>query len=76
MSEKTADPDALCRGCVYFPPNLPRQRYAAEDWAMLQALTCSLENQPDDAGCQATRKTSCSLVDLNAFNASIAIPHP
>lgn len=76
MSEKTAEPHELCLGCVYFPPNLPQQRYAAEDWAMLQAHTCSFENQPGDAGCQAMRKTSCSLVDLNAFNASIAIPHP
>ncbi len=76
LSEKITEPHELCFGCVYFPPNLPRQSYAAEDWDMLQARTCSFENQPGDAGCQATRKTSCSLVDLSAFNASITNPEP
>jgi hypothetical protein len=75
-SEKTAEPHELCFGCVYFPPNLPRQGYAAEDWDMLQQRTCSFEHQPGDTACQATRKTSCSLVDLSAFNASIAIQQP
>lgn len=74
MSEKIAEPHELCFGCVYFPPNLPRQMYADEDWDMLQERACSFENQPGDEGCQATRKTSCSLVDLSAFNASITIP--
>ena len=76
MSEKTAEPHELCFGCVYFPPNLPRESYAAEDLDMLQQRTCSFENQPGDAGCQASRKSSCSLVDLGAFNASIAVPKP
>lgn len=71
MSEKTAEPNELCCGCVYHPPNLPRQMYADEDWEMLQQNTCSFEHLPGDEECRATRKTSCSLVDLSAFNASI-----
>lgn len=74
MSEKTAEPHELCFGCVYFPPNLPRQSYADEDWDMLQKRSCSFENYPGDKGCQASRKTSCSMVDLNSFNASITLP--
>jgi hypothetical protein len=70
MSEKIAKPHELCFGCVYYPPNLPRNRYADEDWAMLQQRVCSFEHIPGDKGCQATRKTSCSLIDLSAFNAS------
>jgi len=70
MSEKTAEPHELCFGCVYFPPNLPRQSYADEDWDMLQKRSCSFENCPGDKGCQASRKTSCSLVDLNTLKAS------
>lgn len=67
MSEKTAEPHELCVGCVYFPPNLPRRCYAEEDWDMLQQRSCSFEHHPGDAGCAASRKTSCSLVDLNAL---------
>ena len=74
MSEKTAEPHELCFGCVYYPPNLPRQSYAAEDWTMLQQRACSFEHTPGDEGCQVTRKTSCSLVDLSSFNASITAP--
>lgn len=74
MSGKTAEPHELCLGCVYFPPNLPRQIYANEDWDMLQRRSCSFENHPGDEGCQAWRKTSCSLIDLNTFDASIALP--
>ena len=64
MSAKTAEPEGLCFGCVYYPPNLPRQAYAAADWEMLQARQCSFDYAPDSGECQATRKTSCSLVDL------------
>lgn len=64
MSARTAEPDELCLGCVYYPPNLPRPAYVEEDWAILQARRCSFEYVADDADCQATRKTSCSLVDL------------
>jgi hypothetical protein len=72
MSEKTVEPHELCFGCVYFPPNLPRQRYAEDDWNMLQERACSFEHYPGDAACMATRKTSCSLVDLSLLNASVA----
>lgn len=71
MSEKTAEPHELCFGCVYYPPNLARQMYADEDWDMLQQHTCSFEHLPGDERCEATRNTSCSLVDLSTFNASI-----
>ena len=54
-----------CLGCVYFPPNLPAQAYSPDDFQMLQRKRCSFDFQAQDANCQATRKTSCSLVDLN-----------
>ena len=69
MCAKTVEPDELCFGCVYYPPNLPSQAYAREDWEMLQARQCSFEHMPGDAGCQATRKTSCLLVDLGGDQA-------
>lgn len=56
-----------CIGCVYFPPNLPEQAYAEEDYRMLQAKSCSFDYQPADEACAVTRKTSCSLVDLENF---------
>ena len=64
MSEKDAEAHELCVSCVYFPPNLPRQAYAQQDWELLQARSCSFEHLPGDEGCQENRKTSCSLVDL------------
>lgn len=74
LVDKTVESSELCFGCVYFPPNLPRQRYAADDWDMLQQRSCSFEHRPGDAGCQASRKTSCSLVDLSTLNASMTRP--
>lgn len=56
--------DEHCLGCVYYPPNLPPSAYSEEDYRMLQAKTCSFDHQPCDQGCAVTRKTSCSLVDL------------
>lgn len=53
-----------CVGCVYYPPNLPVHAYAADDYRMLQEKSCSFDYQPGDQGCDSTRKTSCSLVDL------------
>lgn len=64
MSARNAETHELCAGCVYYPPNLPAGLYAPEDWDMLQARACSFEHRPGDAGCQASRKTSCALVDL------------
>lgn len=69
MCAKTAEPDELCFGCVYYPPNLPRQAYAREDWEILQARQCSFECVPGNNECQALRKTSCSLVDLGGIKA-------
>lgn len=70
MSAKTAEPNELCIGCVYYPPNLPRQAYALEDWSMLQARQCSFEHVPGESDCLANRKTSCSLVDLGGLASS------
>ncbi len=67
MSARSAESEELCGGCVYHPPNLPRRAYAPEDWAMLQVRQCSFEYRPGDGDCAATRKTSCSLVDLDSF---------
>jgi hypothetical protein len=53
-----------CAACVYHPPNLPPQAYSGDDWAMLQARTCAFEHAPGSDDCLASRKTSCSLVDL------------
>lgn len=70
MSAKNSDPIIeFCAGCVYYPPNLPRPAYAAEDWAMLQARACSFEHAPGSADCLSSRKTSCSLLDLASPNA-------
>lgn len=53
-----------CTSCVFYPPNLPPEAYPADDYAMLQQKSCSFDFQPADRDCQQTRKTSCSLVDL------------
>jgi len=62
----STDPEteALCSGCVYWPPNLPRNAYAEADWQELQAMACSYDCTPGGEACLAARKTSCSLVDL------------
>ncbi len=54
----------VCGGCVYFPANLPHNAYSKEDWIMLQNKSCSFDLFPGDEECKSTRKTSCSLVDL------------
>lgn len=56
--------DTDCTSCVYYPPNLPEHAYSKQDYLMLQAKNCSFDYTPGDADCAATRKTSCSLVDL------------
>ena len=60
-----------CVSCVYYPPNLPASGYSEEDFRMLQAKSCSFDFQPQDDNCQATRKTSCSLVDLEHLQRSL-----
>ncbi len=67
--------EEYCLGCVYHPPNLPRQAYPEADWAMLQARSCAFEYAAGSADCLATRKTSCSLVDLAATRHTIAVRH-
>jgi len=67
MFGNSAEPEELCFGCVYYPPNLPLDAYAPKDWEMLQSRQCSFEHMPGDTDCLATRKTSCSLVDLEAL---------
>ena len=64
MNTATQDTHEYCFGCVYYPPNLPADAYPAEDYRMLQAKRCSFDFRPGDTACTATRKTSCSLVDL------------
>lgn len=58
------NPDELCSACVFYPPNLPAYAYAEEDLKLLLAMACSLEHIPGSEGCLASRKTSCSLIDL------------
>lgn len=67
MFENSAEPEALCFGCVYYPPNLPPDAYAPKDGEMLQSRQCSLEHKPGDTDCLTSRKSSCSLVDLDAL---------
>jgi hypothetical protein len=59
-----------CAGCVYYPPNLPAHAYPEQDYEMLQQKSCSFDYLPEDENCQITRKTSCSLVDLDRLKAS------
>ncbi|TDY00625.1 hypothetical protein EDC23_2129 [Thiohalophilus thiocyanatoxydans] len=63
MSKKV-DVNALCGGCVYYPPNLPATAYSEADYRELQKKSCSYDHQPGDQNCQQTRKTHCSLFDL------------
>lgn len=63
-STNMADENELCGGCLYYPPNLPKNAYSVEDWAMLQARHCSFLHVPGSAECLDIRKTSCSLADL------------
>ena len=63
-----------CEVCVYYPPNLPAKAYSEEDYQMLQGKECSFDFLPLDANCQATRKTSCSLIDLENLKKSNQTP--
>jgi hypothetical protein len=66
MSGEASKAQTLCSMCVYFPPNLPEGKYPPEDWLELQKKSCSFDYIPGDADCLASRKTSCSLVDLGS----------
>lgn len=63
-----------CAGCVYHPPNLPPDAYPPEDWAMLQTRICAFEHTPGSPDCLETRKTHCSLVDLDATRRAVSRP--
>jgi len=60
-----------CLSCVYYPPNLPASAYPEADHRMLQKKRCSFDFQPGDAHCRTTRKTSCSLVDLENLKQTV-----
>ena len=64
MNSASARASEHCFGCVYYPPNLPPNAYAPDDYNMLQKKSCSFDFLPGDEPCMETRKTSCSLVDL------------
>ena len=66
MNSATPSMSEHCVGCVYYPPNLPPNAYPPEDYNMLRAKSCSFDFLPGDEHCVETRKTSCSLVDLEA----------
>ena len=53
-----------CPACVFYPPNLPAHAYSEDDYRMLQAKSCCFDHQPGDHNCLQSRKTSCSLLDL------------
>lgn len=67
---RTQSMNEHCEGCVYYPPNLPANAYPEADYRILQEKTCSFDFQPLDGNCQVTRKTSCSLVDLENLKQS------
>lgn len=72
MNHKIAASESLCPTCVYFPPNLPEDKYPPADWAELQKKQCSFDHVPGSDDCLATRKTSCSLVDLRPHIAPVS----
>ena len=53
-----------CIACVFFPPNLPASAYSEDDYSMLQEKSCCFDHRPGGSDCSQTRKTSCSLLDL------------
>jgi len=63
--------DELCGGCIYYPPNLPREYYSPADWQALQAMECVHECLPASECCGAMRKTHCDLVDLREVQATL-----
>ena len=71
----TPTSDDHCFGCVYFPPNLPPSAYSEADWTMLQTRSCAFEHTPGTDDCLASRKTSCSLVDLAETRRAITGSH-
>ncbi len=64
MTPKTDTQADYCTMCVFYPSNLPAGAYSADDYRMLQAKSCCFDFEPGDRDCEQTRKTSCSLLDL------------
>lgn len=56
----------LCQSCVYLPQNLPATAYSEEDYCMLQEKQCAYDLLPGSGECALARKTSCTIVDLQA----------
>ena len=56
--------EEYCTACVYYPPNLPAHAYAEDDYRMLQQKSCSFDHEPGHDHCLQSRKTSCSIVDM------------
>lgn len=61
---ETRSNSEYCQCCVYYPPNLPENAYSSEDYLMLQSKDCAFDFEPMDKQCQQSRKSSCSLIDL------------
>jgi hypothetical protein len=55
----------MCKGCVYYPPNLPQSLYSDEDWELIQSKECSFDAEPGDGMCDSFRKGACKLVSLD-----------
>jgi len=53
-----------CSGCVYYPPNLPKDQYSEEDWELVRNKNCSYDASPGDSMCNSMRRNSCRLVSL------------
>ena len=70
MNETTCKYE-YCSSCVFYPPNLPESAYSPEDYRMLQTKSCSFDHRPNDQHCVVTRKTSCSLIDLETVDQAI-----
>ncbi len=61
---------SLCRSCVYYVKNLPKELYPEDEWEKLERLECSIEASPGDEICNTFRKSSCSLIDLDGGSES------
>ena len=68
---ETQDGNEHCESRVYYPPNLPVNAYSAVDYRMLREKHCSFDHQPGSKDCRTTRKTSCSLVDLEQLQRTV-----
>jgi len=54
----------ICKGCVYYVKNLPKNMYPEEEWEILKSMECSVGAEPGDKLCEAFRKSSCRLLNL------------